>query len=210
MSSQWRGGPNVKGTLGTLLRTTMHQVGVVKDAAVRQARTQRVWLDSAMLTRKRRELLAQLGEQLVERVRSGEEAELAMRWPELAASVEELDQLEADLDEATARSREAVPAVSAAWARAKAGRGEPPARRPEDLRVWRPVLDDDDPPAEVADAPSPAAAAVPAADPADRGRRRRARFSAGGPGGISFGADIGDDDDLEQYMHDDDVPEPTR
>jgi hypothetical protein len=206
MSSQWRGGPKVKGTLGTLLRTTMHQVGVVKDAAVRQARTQRVWIDSAVLARRRKELLAQLGEQLVERVRSGAAGELDARWPELAASVEELDQLEAELDEATARSRDAVPAVSAAWARAKAGRSAPPPRRPEDLRVWRPVLDDDEPAVSATEVS--AGEATPAPDPAERGRRRRARFSAGGQGGISFG----DDDDLAQYMHEDDVPkpEPTR
>jgi hypothetical protein len=208
MSSQSRGGPNVKGTLGTLLRTTMHQVGVVKDAAVRQARTQRVWIDSAVLARRRRDLLAQIGEQLVERIRGGDEAELAMRYPEIAAQIDELDALEADLDDATERSRDAVPAVSAAWARARAGRGPEPARRPEDLRVWRPVVD-----GEVVEAP--VAADAPRAPSHGRGERRKARIAPGGQGGISFaGGSANDpalDDDLEDYMHEDDVPgQPER
>ncbi len=204
MSSQWRGGPKVKGTLGTLLRTTMHQVGVVKDAAVRQARTQRVWIDGAVLARRRKDLLAQIGERVVARVRAGD-AEVALSWPELLEDIDELDALEAELEEASARSREAVPAVSAvssAWSKRSAAPA--PARRPEDLRVWRPVVDEAD--GEAGDGEPGAQGAGPP-EPQERGARRTSRLSPKGRGGIAFADDPIGEDDLEEYMHDDDIPD---
>ena len=191
----------------------MHQVGVVKDAAFRQARTQRVWIDGAVLARRRRDLLAKLGDQLVERVRAGSPLEPA-QWPELEEQLIELDELEGDIAEAASRSHETSPAVSAALGRARASR-EDSARRPEDLRVWRPFAAGE---ASNAEARPDALSGVsnetgPLAEPArPRGERRTAGLSAGMGGGIAFGGDVpGDsdsdsDDDLAAYMHEDDVP----
>ncbi len=214
MASQWRGGPYVKGTLGTLLRTTMHQVGVVRDAARETARTQRVWIDSAMLARRRRELLADIGAKVVDRVRAGGFAERA-RFPELTKPLDELDALEEELAEASARSRDSTGLAGAAvsmWRGDSSSESGPePARRAEELRVWRPHAQD------AARAPASEDDDTPGSRPGARGERRKARVVPQGGGGIAFAdappsSDPEGDADLEEYMHEDDVPggEPSR
>src|SRR5215470_9516376 len=72
MASKRRGGfrpPELRGTLGTLLRTT---TGVVRDALERGAREGRARLDDVRLSRRRQDALADLGELVLSLIRRGE------------------------------------------------------------------------------------------------------------------------------------------
>jgi hypothetical protein len=132
-------------------------VGAVKDAALRGAESQRVWIDGALLGRKRRDALAELGEKIYEGVISGELRDLEAH-PEVAALVAEIDDLEVRMEEAAERTRETTDRArrTAAGFAARAGfpttglsRAGARDRRPapederdfgEELRVWRPVM----------------------------------------------------------------------
>jgi hypothetical protein len=240
MASKRRGGfgtPELRGTLGTLLRTT---TGAVRDALQRGAREGRARFEDVRASRRRQDALAELGELVLALIRKGE-IDLA-ELPEARELVRQLDDFEAEsADEpalepprATSRSRfddrarRPAPApadlagpddhadpddddgtvssgaiarhASAASGTASSGatrRTNPGVPRyvesaPASTRVptkpiknsWRPTLDD-----------APTIADMPAAKrsllPHDPQRR----------GGISF-----DDDDLNEYMHPDDVP----
>src|SRR4051812_8607925 len=87
------GAPELRGTLGTLLRTT---TGVVRDALERGAREGRARLDSARASRRRHDALADLGELVLDLIRRGE-IDLG-ELPEARDLVRELD----DLDDADA------------------------------------------------------------------------------------------------------------
>jgi hypothetical protein len=92
MASKRRGGfrpPELRGTLGTLLRTT---TGVVRDALERGAREGRARLDSARASRRRHDALADLGELVLDLIRRGE-IDLA-ELPEARDLVRELDELD--------------------------------------------------------------------------------------------------------------------
>jgi hypothetical protein len=92
MASKRRGGfrpPELRGTLGTLLRTT---TGVVRDALERGAREGRARLDSARASRRRHDALADLGELVLDLIRRGE-IDLA-ELPEARELVRELDDLD--------------------------------------------------------------------------------------------------------------------
>ena len=67
----------LRGTLGTLLRTTLAQAGVVKDALERGAREGRARLDDVRHGRRRHDALAALGERVLELMRDGHHLELA-------------------------------------------------------------------------------------------------------------------------------------
>ncbi|WP_428263530.1 hypothetical protein [Haliangium sp.] len=224
---------DLQGTLGSLLRSTLEQVGVVKDVVERQARSSLEQLDTVMTDRRRREALAGLGQVVWEMARDGRLGELA-EVPEIAALVAELDQLEVSQSApapdgmgSAGRSQEAAatlsPVSSADWRpppaptersdEPRSGRG-----RRASVRVWRPSLDADPVPAAPAQEPpttsaaddlaaAPEPAPCPEAAPRRRARARRRRDSSAG-GGIAFVQDhIGDDDDdLSAYMHEDDVP----
>src|SRR5215510_2055953 len=72
MPSKRRGGfgpPELRGTLGTLLRTT---TGVVRDALERGAREGRARLDDARASRRRNDTLAELGSLVLDLIRRGE------------------------------------------------------------------------------------------------------------------------------------------
>jgi hypothetical protein len=209
MAGSRRGGgpPDIKGTLGTLLRTTLHQVGVVKDAVLEQAQSQRRVIDGALLERRRRDALAALGEAVYQRAVAGELAGLEDDR-DLAAHLDEIAELDRRIDEAGDGAGNAV--SSAQWA---AGPGRQRFHRPNpdrEVRVWRPSLDDLDDDGTVSSGarPGPPAAraeAVPADEPTGR-RRRRDRDPGGRRGGIAFVTDpVEPDDDLEAYMHPDDV-----
>jgi hypothetical protein len=201
--------PELKGTLGTLLRTTLHQAGVVADAARDALGQGRARLDDARQARRRQDALAELGEVVLDLIRRGEidvselpEARAVLRRLEEFDDGEPADH-EEPLDEiATPPSRSRFDTrgraakdddgtVGSSW------RPPKPAKPLE--RVWRP------PAAPV----QPEDHDEPAAPPA------RAKSGAAIPGlpkkgGISF---EDDDEDLESYMHPDDVPpkpnEPT-
>jgi hypothetical protein len=218
-----RGGgpPDLKGTLGTLLRSTLHQVGVVKDAALRGAEAQRVWLDGALLQRKHRDALARLGAEIYERVLSGQLRDLEGD-PAVADSIAEIEELEVRMQEAAERARESASRAHGAARRAASsfaaragfpdsglGRRREGADDDGELRVWRPVVPDDDDGtvsalAEMQDEPE----TVRIRPPRRRGRSRPARARRGA-GGIEFVDDplVDDDDDLADYMHPDDVPD---
>jgi hypothetical protein len=213
MARQRRGGsfktPELRGTLGTLLRTTLQQAGVVRDAArdvlERGAREGRTRLDDLRSNRRRQEALAELGEVVLDLIRRGEidVAEL----PEARDIVEHLDELDA-AESSDASSRDSTPTVpppsrSRFDDRAKdkekddgtvsSSQWAPPARRPgRPTNVWRPTPEaespaDDQPPT------SPGHKPLPRRDPARKG-------------GIQFD----DDSDLADYMHPDDVPPKPR
>lgn len=102
-----RRGPEIRGTLGTLLRTTLEQAGVVRDAIERGAREGKTRLDEARAGRKRRETLAELGELVLELIRSGE-IDLA-ELPEAAALVKKLDEMDEGEETAPAAAAAAKP-----------------------------------------------------------------------------------------------------
>ena len=201
MARQRRGGglrpPELRGTLGTLLRTT-------REVLERGAREGRERLDEALASRRREGALAELGEIVLDLVRRGE-IDLS-ELPEAREVVARLDDLDGDQADAGVgaavasrrdrfdrRSRdESAPdgTVSAqTWA--------PPTRnRPAGAdRVWRPV------------APPP----PPADEDFDRPTVRGTRKPAPRRGGIAFDEPASSDDaDLGDYMHPDDVPPKPR
>jgi hypothetical protein len=227
---------NIQGTLGTLLRTTLHQMGVVKEAVERQARSSLSHLDSAMGQRRERETLARLCELVWERARNGELVELA-EHAEIAAIFDELAELEAHARMGAEHGGADDGTVSAAdWAADR----DPGRRGQQDLRVWRPSAADIPDPPDSRDHDShrdasPAATGGPKHSRAEGregsealGAQERARAGAGSrpetaarsrsrrsqqrddqaAGGIAFMEDGpgGEDDDLGPYMHEDDVP----
>src|SRR5689334_4000554 len=110
MARQRRGGgfkpPELRGTLGTLIRTTLAQAGVVRDALERGAREGRSRLDDFRADRRRQEALAELGEIVLELVRNGE-IDLG-ELPEARSIIDHLDELDAveeDDDREVARPR---------------------------------------------------------------------------------------------------------
>lgn len=79
------------------MRGALEQVGVVKDAAMRQAMNSRARFDEVMLQRKRREIFAELGEVVHQLVVQGALGEVA-HHPELAEIIGDLDDIAAQLD----------------------------------------------------------------------------------------------------------------
>ena len=203
-------GSDVRGTLGTLVRSTLAQAGVVRDVLERGAREGRARLEEARRDRHRTDALADLGQAVLDLLEAGHYPEL-LEEPRVSDAVAALEGAEAEPEPAPAawpsrgeRSREPEPdrrgrptvpgrarprsndddgtVSSAQW--------RPPApSRP--AAVWRPPVDGDAPapgaPRTVA-APAPRAPAPPRA------------------GGIQFGGDDDDEAELAEYMHPDDVP----
>jgi hypothetical protein len=94
MASKRRGGfgpPELRGTLGTLLRTT---TGVVRDVFERGTREGRARFDDARANRRRQDALAELGELVLDLIRRGE-IDLA-ELPEARDLVRQLDDLDAE------------------------------------------------------------------------------------------------------------------
>jgi hypothetical protein len=130
--------PDLKGTLGTLIRTTIDQVGAMTDVARRQARSQKHRLDTALLERRRRESLAELGEILYELAVSGE-IELD-ELPELAQAVQDIAEIDRRIAEAGAGDRLGEARRPVRLERTGGARSDwRPA--PSRERVWRPDPD---------------------------------------------------------------------
>jgi hypothetical protein len=191
----------------------------VKEVVERQARSQRGLLDQALQERRRKDALAELGELIVTRAQRGELGELVLD-PEVGAALAAIDELDDQADDGffdaaaggweqriqappSARRDGGAEAVSSAAYR------PPPAPASEgEYRVWRPVMPEDDPVDPEAVEPP-----APEAKRASRAPLRRPRRTASRSGGaIHFveeeprPGDLDSDDDLESYMHDDDVP----
>lgn len=101
MASKRRSGfrpPELRGTLGTLLRTT---TGVVRDALERGAREGRARLDDVRASRRRNDALAELGELVLDLIRRGE-IDLA-ELPEARDLVQHLDEIDAAEADASPR-----------------------------------------------------------------------------------------------------------
>ena len=217
MASKRRGGlrpPELRGTLGTLLRTT---TGVVRDALERGAREGRARLDDVRANRRRHDALADLGELVLDLIRRGE-IDLA-ELPEARDLVHQLDDLDGDptaadpppppprpasrqrFDDRPGRDARANDGTVSSGASARGLHAARPgfAPRPplaespstlaptKPLKTWR---SDPEAPGQAPEASAPAARRAPL-HPHDPSRK----------GGISF-----DDDDLNEYMHPDDVP----
>jgi hypothetical protein len=90
------GAPDLlKGTLGTLIRTTLQQVGAMTDAAREQAGDARRRFDDAMLERRRQAALAELGLAVHDLAATGRLGPLA-EDPALARALERVDALDAE------------------------------------------------------------------------------------------------------------------
>src|SRR5688500_11253499 len=103
MARQRRGGfkpPELRGTLGTLLRTAANSAGAVRDALERGARQGRARLDDLRADRRRQEALAELGEVVLELIRKGE-IDLA-ELPEAKSIIDHLEELDANAEDDTA------------------------------------------------------------------------------------------------------------
>ncbi len=237
------GGAELSETLGSLLRSTIEQAGVVRDVLERGARTGRARIDEARAERRRSTALAELGEIVLELVRSGE-VELS-ELPEIGDVVAELDRIDADGEGDGESLRDRAPASRAQWQRSRDDQAEwhtersrsvtAPARPPMERRtearapvpaagrerVWRPDAStpimaptNRDRSPRVTQPESLAARVRREADgtisalrhaghePATDAAHEERQLSYGNAprGGISF------DDDLQDYMHPDDVP----
>jgi hypothetical protein len=98
MARQRRGGgfrspAELRGTLGTLLRTTLAQAGTLRDALERGAREGRSRLDSALSGRRRQDALAELGDIVLDLIRRGEID--IDELPEVRDIVAHLDEIDA-------------------------------------------------------------------------------------------------------------------
>ncbi|MDX2088313.1 MAG: hypothetical protein SFX73_10710 [Kofleriaceae bacterium] len=214
--------PELRGTLGTLLRTALQQAGGVRDAIERATNEGRSRIDNFRADRQRNEALAELGEIVLELIRQGEiDIE---ELPEARELVRYLDELDANSDEADNEALRDIaaaperqrfdtrrPAPSAASrARGRGGDDDTvgsgarwtPPKPAAPQRVWRPPAEDAPPAGHRHDAgpgddtPAPRRGVPIPAMPKHPHRK----------GGISFE----DEDDLAEYMHPDDVPPKDR
>lgn len=210
MASGRRGGPSdLKSTLGSLLRTTLDQVGAVKDVVEQQARGRGGLIDQALGQRKRRDALAELGEKVYRLSRQGQLGELALD-PEIGMAIAQVEAVaddDVEWHDAPMARRAGAEAVSST-------NYQPPERKEQgEYRVWRPVMPEAPVVAEETEAPPSEAVVLETIDDRSARSSRMPRKSARRniDGGIQFVAESahsGDadcDDDLEQYMHEDDV-----
>lgn len=214
MASGRRGGPpDLKSTLGSLLRTTLEQVGAVKDAVEQQARGRGGLIDQALEGRRRKDAMAKLGEAVYKLARTDELGALALD-PTIGMCLEEIDAASGDSefsdwpegeDLSSSHRSEAVSSANYAPART------PATSEPGEYRVWRPTL----PSKEVADDVSSSAAMDEPASrkPAGPSARLPRKVAQRSGSAIRFALDKPrpedpeSDDDLASYMHDDDVPD---
>lgn len=218
---------DLRGTLSTLVRSTLAQAGVVRDVIERGAREGRARLEGVQLDRRHTDALAALGEAVLELVRAGELADLE-DVPAIADAIAAIEDLEAqradrgapgggparwrqrddgDRDDLRAaidrdlapkpRGRAMDDGTVSSGARPRTAAPAARPARPEP-RVWRPSAPPDD---VTRDLKGPREAAEPEPGARFREAPRRA-------GGIQFDRPDGPDpdDDLAEYMHPDDVP----
>jgi hypothetical protein len=186
MARQRRGGfptPELRGTLGTLLRTT-------REFLERGAREGRERLDEALSSRRRHDALADLGEIVLDLVRRGEidVAEL----PEARDVIAQLDELDRGSPMDTDRDDDLQGAVGSSRRRFDDRGHGTDTDGTVSASTWKPPARRSDPPT--------------AMRPRDRDKNEAHRPDAtdarsASRGGITF------DDDLADYMHPDDVPD---
>lgn len=199
--------------MGSLLRTTLEQVGAVKEAVEQQARGRGGLIDQAMVQRRRKDAMAKLGEAVHRLAQSGELGELALD-PKVGMLLEEIDAIDGDDGEdwqpdddlqRTTRGNEAVSSAS------YAPRAAQPSAAEGEYRVWRPTRPGQPEREEIADQPADNESPAPPPGPGRSSRLPRKSAQRAGAG-IRFveekarPEDPDSDEDLESYMHDDDVP----
>ncbi len=180
------------------MQSALEQVSVVREVVERGAKAQRSRYDTVKFERRRSDAMAALGEVMYRRAVSGRLGDLADD-PDVRARLEEIDNLDQRIEATEQRGTPGFRA-NAGWPKQR-GRRAGGDRAREPMRVWRPVppfaapdgVDEED---EIDDALEPVPPPVDAA-PEPVAQQRS--------GGIRFGDDW-DDDDLEDYMHEDDVP----
>ncbi|HEY4180758.1 MAG TPA: hypothetical protein VGM90_28130 [Kofleriaceae bacterium] len=213
------GPPDLRGTLGTLVRSALQQVTGVRETLERSAREGKSRIDDYRSGQRRRDMLADLGEIVLELVRRGEiDAE---QLPEARKVLHELDHLDDaggehahdhhhehdddhfhELAGDDRRRDHAMPPTRSRFDTRSTARDDgtvtsgakwaPPARAGRPTNVWRPPVD---------------YVAHTAEDEAPHGDEPvRPVKQAPRKGGITFGNDGDDDSDLAEYMHPDDVP----
>jgi hypothetical protein len=212
----------LRGTLGTLLRTTLMSA---RDALERGAREGRARFDDVRLERRRDAAVGELGERVLELVRRGDLPELEQQ-PEIAdalAVIADLDDKlegrgrDADFDDREPGRDWVTPETRSRFDRGRASSASdssdsesedgtvassagwrPPAAREPTARVWKPGQIDVKVDEVEIESTRPTRA--------DDTRPLRPRdIDAPRKGGIVFGGDD-DDADLADYMHPDDVP----
>jgi hypothetical protein len=183
--------PELRGALGSILRTTLAQASAVRDALERGAREGRARLDDARIEKRRTEALADLGEVVLSLVRRGKLPELE-EHPQIADAIAAVDELEPREPRERDRGEWVAPQERSRFDRGRrnvvpvddaeiedgtvtSSAGWTPPRAPQ-ARVWRP--------------PTPS-------------RGGGITFAEEPPTDDSAG---GDEDDLAEYMHPDDVP----
>jgi hypothetical protein len=227
-------GPELRGTLGTLLRTTLAQAGAVREVLERGAREGRARWGEARSERRRDTALADLGELVIELIDRGDAPELADH-PDVLAALEAIAELEVDDDDrghdrrpVAGRDYVAPPTrsrfdrgVPAERDRAASGRGRParddaddgavssgswrpPAPGRPSAGVWRPPRDRSEP---ANPEPARTARREPTAEP---GARFQVKDRGARPGAARGGIQFDDDSDLADYMNPDDVPGPDK
>lgn len=190
--------PEIRGTLGTLIRSALAQAGGVREVLERGVRQGRERIDNYRSDARRTEALAELGEIVLDLVRRGEIDPNEL--PEARDVIRHLEEIDGEEGDAGFRDEIAQPPSRSRFdtrsspsrerdddGTTSSTRWSPPTPARPAARVWRPV----DPAAEEAAPPAPARRVPLPKDPHRKG-------------GISFGGD--DDDDLADYMHPDDVP----
>ncbi len=197
MANNRRGGPpDLRSTLGGLLRATLEQASAVRDVAYEQTRSGGGLLSQALTERRRSAAYTKLGEAIHQFAKRGELGELMLE-PEIAILLGELDEFDLQHEPSGSHGAEAV--SSADYVSSHGGTGD----SNEEYRVWRPVVDESSPilgPPEDDDEPRESSV--------HQSRLSNTQSRVQG-GGIRFGKDAADDDfddDLDSYMHDDDVP----
>ncbi len=170
-------------------------------------------MDQALVNRRRKEAFAKLGESIYRLSKHGELGELALD-PEIGMAISDIEALESDLQEdwdnqgGSSHHRRGEEAVSSANYR------PPPASADKEMRIWRPVIPEDELDSEeIVSEEQDVATSEVQASAKDTGPLRIPRKIAQRKqgGGIRFveerpgSDDLDSDDDLESYMHDDDV-----
>lgn len=185
----------------------------MKDVVEQQTRGRGGLIDQALVQRRRKEAMARLGESVYVLIQSGNAGELALD-PEIGMVLSEIDALDdeeynddhGDYDDGNGF----VPSPDSRSEAVSSANYRPPAPKAnsEEFRVWRPVMPPDDEEVEEVNE----ATSVPeplAAEPSSRIPRKSAQRKRGG--GIQFvpdparPGDLDSDEDLESYMHEDDV-----
>ena len=216
-----RRGPDLGGTLGSLVRSTIEGAGAVRNVLERGAREGRAKLDEVRRTRKLSDAYAALGELVYQKARDGRGLDFEDDRDVLDA-LATIEDVEAQTESSESGDSEFDRVLGTVGRGVDSALGAITNRVAPRSRFDNDRHDEDAPP-ERAEAVSSASCKPPAASaarvwrpptsgtpssPAGRSDTDRTAAPVAAPrrGGIQFDRDADDDSDLAQYMHPDDVP----